>query len=230
MCVNKQRTLVHRANSVVQADVYAVHENGRKIILKDYSGRPAGLRAFCLRRMLRHEDAILRALAGIAGVPRSYGFRTPDVLAIEYIVGSGPIQSEKDSETTVPPPLFFANLKVLVAAMHARGVAHGDIRRHNILRNRNDRPVLIDFATAVSRDATEWFAVQRLLFPVLRTIDRFKVLKLCQRYAPSVLDKEELETLKTVPWYMRAGRFLRKKIYSPLIKQKHWRQRLGQRP
>jgi serine/threonine protein kinase len=85
--------------------------------------------------------------------------------------------------------MFFVELSRAIERLHARGVAHLDLRqRRNVLIDGRGRPVLVDFAAAiVSRTGSPL----RLAFPLFRAIDRGAVLKHRRLLAPSGLSERE---------------------------------------
>lgn len=70
---------------------------------------------------------------------------------LEYIEGTTlriAAEELQDRET------FFARLRETVQAMHATGVAHGDLKRkENIVVGPDERPYIIDFGIAATRPA-----------------------------------------------------------------------------
>jgi predicted Ser/Thr protein kinase len=111
------------------------------------------------RRLLRREQAIYEQLAGVTGVPRTYGLIDGEYLALEHIAGP----SLREHETRLADrAAFFAALLATLRAMHAAGVAHADLKRKaNIIVGPGERPWLIDFGIAVRRGASRlgrvWF-------------------------------------------------------------------------
>ena len=103
------------------------------------------------RSLLEREHAIYERLRGIAGIPRSFGL-VGGGLALEYVAGP----SLREHETRiVDRNELFAKLLVTLQAMHAAGVAHGDLKRKdNIIVGAGERPYLIDFGIAVRRSTT----------------------------------------------------------------------------
>jgi hypothetical protein len=144
---------------------------------------------------------------------------------MEYIDGYGPLVDHRELDVAdYPPPAFFTQLKALVQRMHNCGIAHGDLRRKNVLRTKDNEPYLVDFATAICCRGP-FRALLKPLFRMLCRADRFAVLKLQRSYHPSSLGDDEIRLLSHVPWYLAAGRFLRKRLYRRLIKQRTWQQR-----
>jgi predicted Ser/Thr protein kinase len=111
------------------------------------------------RRLLRREHAVYEQLAGVPGVPRTYGLIDGAHLALEYVPGSSLRAHEaKLADRTA----FFAALLATLRAMHGAGVAHADLKRKaNIIVGPGERPWLIDFGIAVRRGESRlgraWF-------------------------------------------------------------------------
>jgi serine/threonine protein kinase len=134
-----------------------------------------GVLAALWRYFLRRERAVYAQLGGIAGIPRAYGLVDDDALALEYI--AGPSLREQDSRLQ-DRERFFARLLDTVQAMHAAGVAHGDLKRkHNVIVGAGEQPYLIDFGIACRRDAHGglW---NRWVFATVRQMDLNAWLKL----------------------------------------------------
>ncbi|MBW2104193.1 MAG: phosphotransferase, partial [Deltaproteobacteria bacterium] len=114
-------------------------------IVKDYGRRSLLVRAFG-RLCLRWEEAALRRLEGIEGIPAFLGRPTPDSLKMGAVPGE-PLAKRKRGELS---EAFLRNLATLFDLMHQRGVAHGDAHKRNILAD-GERPYLVDFSTAYVR-------------------------------------------------------------------------------
>jgi tRNA A-37 threonylcarbamoyl transferase component Bud32 len=217
--------LLHAAGSVANADVYALATASGPVLLKTFSRRPWIVRIIFSRWTLRREFRALSALAGVAGVPTVHGIVGRDSLLTEFVPGPGPLRSHRElAPAELPTERFLLRLRELVAAIHGRGVSHGDVRRQNILQGPDESPYLIDFATAVSTRGP-LPALRRLVFGAFVKADLFALAKLIRSYRPELLTAEEQRRLGEVPWHLRLGRFLRKRVYGPFIKQKRWRQR-----
>ena len=111
------------------------------------------------RYLLRREHAVYEQLAGVPGVPRTYGLVDGEHLALEYIAGPSLRAHERELKDRVG---FFAALLETLRAMHAAGVAHADLKRKaNIIVGPNERPWLIDFGIAARRGTSRlsraWF-------------------------------------------------------------------------
>jgi predicted Ser/Thr protein kinase len=122
---------------------------GAMVVKRPHRGAPLG---GVWRTLLRREQAVYARLRGIAGIPRSFGLIGGEYLALEYIAGP----SLREHEPAIADrEAFFAKLRATLDAMHAAGVAHGDLKRKdNIVVGAGERPYLIDFGIAVRRSAT----------------------------------------------------------------------------
>jgi predicted Ser/Thr protein kinase len=138
---------------------------GDFVVKKPHRGGPlAGL----WRYLLRREQAIYSRLSGIAGIPRSFGLIRGECLALEYV--AGPSLREHEARLA-DREAFFAKLLATLRAMHAAGVAHGDLKRKdNIIVGNGERPYLIDYGIAVRRGNTSalW---NRWVFEPLQQMD-----------------------------------------------------------
>jgi predicted Ser/Thr protein kinase len=152
-----------------QASVRLVPTPAGDIVVKRPHG---GALAALWRHLLRREHAVYARLGGIAGIPRAYGLVDGEALALQYI--EGPSLREHDA-ALADRDRFYARLLTTVLAMHAAGVAHGDLKRkHNVIVGADEQPYLIDFGIACTRDGL----LGRLLFATFRQMDVNAWLKL----------------------------------------------------
>jgi len=112
------------------------------VITKEYSGAPFIPRLFG-RISLSWEEAALRRLKGMEGVPAFINRPSPHAIQISTVMGR-PLDKMKTGELSES---CFKDLASLIHGIHDRGVAHGDLHQRNILVD-NDRPFVIDFSTA----------------------------------------------------------------------------------
>jgi tRNA A-37 threonylcarbamoyl transferase component Bud32 len=115
-----------------------------------------------------------------------------------------------------PPPIYFERAEALIGAMHERGVAHGDLRRKNLFIDDGARPWVIDFGTAVVREAGLAGAVSRFLFERVALADRLKLARLQGEYLPDSLSDEQRRAIARTPFYFRLGQWFRHRIVRPL--------------
>lgn len=166
------------------------------------------------RSLLKREHAVYARLDGIPGIPRSFGLVRDECLAIEFV--AGPSLREHEGRIT-DREAFFAKLLATVQAMHAAGVAHGDLKRKdNIIVGPGERPYLIDFGIATRRSARSAL-FNRTVFEPLMQMDLNAWVKLkygrridtqaepnvlspedAARYRPLLL--ERLARAVRVPW------------------------------
>jgi len=209
LLANASPSWVHRGRRILQPDVSAYEIGDRRFVVKDFARRPWIVRRFWGRWILRREWDRLERLQDLDGVPRLLGWVDGDAFAMEWLDAERlPHLRENRLD-----PVFFERLEKLVEAMHERGISHGDLRRKNILVDADQRPYLVDFATAfrVGRRRRG-----RRFFERLCEIDRLTVLKLKSYYFPDSLSDEERRLLDRQPLALKIGRFLRKKVYRPL--------------
>src|SRR5690606_29851393 len=172
-------------------------------------------------RALRREAAVYERLREVSGVPRSYGL-VDDHLVLEHIEGPSLRQSEK---RLVERERFFVRLLDTLDAMHAAGVAHGDLKRKdNVLVGPGEQPYVIDFGIAwcVGPSSPRW---RKRIFAVLCQMDYNSWLKLkygrrfedaenvsladAARYRPLLL--ERVARAIRIPWQKITLRRLRKR-------------------
>ncbi len=132
-----------------QASVHVYATSFGDVVVKTPHG---GVLGGLWRTLLQREHAIYERLAGIAGIPRCFGLVGGERLALEYV--AGPSLREHEARLA-DRATFFGKLLLAVQAMHAAGVAHGDLKRKdNIIVGPGEQPYLIDFGIAVRRSAT----------------------------------------------------------------------------
>lgn len=211
-----EATVIKVARGCCSADVYRLEQaDGRAILLKSYARRPWLLRVLVTRWLLRHELAMLRLLQRLlpGTAPEPYGLLGEDTLAEEFVTAAVPLRGRKHyTAETLPPQAFFAEFAVMMTRLHEAGIAHGDVRRANLLMTATGHPRLIDVATA-------WYApsnagwLRRTVFRILRRSDDFSLAGMIRSYYPD-WRHEWVDGLQAkAPWYLRLGRFLRQKVY-----------------
>jgi serine/threonine protein kinase len=171
-----------------KADVKRVMLDGRPAILKDFSGKawPARLLG---RRQVARERRALQRLRDLDGVPRLLGETgRGSGLLMERVEGDRITRWCADHADAAAP--MFERLVRLVAAMHAAGVVHNDLRkRDNILVAPDGRPWLIDFNASVCLPPGA--RAGRALLRLLRRVDEAAILKWKARLAPHLLTPGE---------------------------------------
>jgi predicted Ser/Thr protein kinase len=154
-----------------QAEVHRLSIPAGEIVVK--STRPKTMLRWLARYAIRREYRIYQCLVGIAGIPSAHGLIAGDQLVLDYVEGAY-FRTEEfeltDRET------FFARLLETILAMHAAGVAHGDLKRKaNIVIATGEIPYILDFGIARVRGTS---AVSNYVFNVVRQIDLNSWIKL----------------------------------------------------
>jgi predicted Ser/Thr protein kinase len=136
-----------RLGSGYQASVHLYASPVGDVVVKQpHQGR---LLSPVWRALLRREADVYARLAGIAGIPRSFGLIDDRYLVLEYV--PGPSLREHEPRIADRERLFGLLLET-VHAMHAAGIAHGDLKRKdNIIVGAGERPYMIDFGIATLR-------------------------------------------------------------------------------
>ncbi len=163
-------------------DVVRLCRGQHEAVLKDYHGCD-GWFGWCLGPLLvRRETRALRRLEGVEGVPRLLGRVDRRALLMQHVPGT-PLKSYAQPIT----PIVFERLEALVDVMHARGVAHCDLRSpNNTLLDAEGRPAIVDFVASVFQGA-RWNVLWRWVFAQFCDADRAALVKLKRRYAPELL-------------------------------------------
>ncbi len=212
--------LLHKARSLAQADIYTLDWEGRPAVLKDFTARPWPIRRCWARPIAAREVNALRLLAGVRGVPRLFGTAGPEAFVMEQMQAERLPKNDREA----PPESYWADARRLIDEMHARGVAHGDLRRKNLLIDAQGEAVLIDFATAMPgrrRDARLF----KFLYDRCCRIDLITLARIKASYGMR-LGAEEVALIESEPWYLRAGRWAKKNIYrwrKPRTWRKWWK-------
>ncbi len=125
-----------------QGEVRRFQLNGHDLAIKAPKGR--GLIWHARRAGLRHEYCAYQRIQGVPGLPVCHGFFQQRWLVLDYVAGTPfrefPLADHEQ---------FFQRLLEIIQAMHARGVAHGDLKRKdNLLVDRSGNPVIVDLGAA----------------------------------------------------------------------------------
>ncbi|MFW6154391.1 MAG: hypothetical protein ACOC95_04155 [Planctomycetota bacterium] len=156
------------------------------------------------RYLARREREVHRRIDGIEGIQRWVDRVSPSAFALEYLPG-------RPLDTVDPPPdgRFFDALRDLVDAVHARGVAYGDLnKRSNILVTPDAKPALIDFQICAFRPRRAgWlrWAADRIV-AYLQRMDLYHLYKHKRRLAPEALRQGEEAALDRPDGLLRLHR------------------------
>ncbi|MAJ61353.1 MAG: hypothetical protein CBC48_16240 [bacterium TMED88] len=137
-----------------QADVLLFEGDAGIFVVKDFRGQGGWLRRWAGRWLCAREVRAYRRLEGVSAVPRLLERLDDFAFALEYRPGTWLSRALKGKVSKS----FVKELERNVAAMHAKGVVHLDLRhRSNVLAGEDGRPVIIDFASALCLRPGSWF-------------------------------------------------------------------------
>jgi hypothetical protein len=173
------RRRLHGGRNVTKAVVDLVEIDGRPVVLKDFAPRSWPVRLLLGPWQLDREARAYGALRGLRGTPAFLGRVDRQAIALEYIAGRS-LASLRPGDL---PASFFDRFDRLLDEMHARGVAHGDLHRHDVLAGPGGEPCLVDFSTSVAAGEGA-FAWTRFLFNQMRRADRRSAAKLRRHLLP----------------------------------------------
>jgi RIO-like serine/threonine protein kinase len=164
---------------------------------------PPGVRVPAAARSLANREAgHLERLAGIAGIPRLLARPTPDSLVREWIEGTTLRELDR-----VPDPVF-PELRELLAAVHARGVAYADLaKEENVVVDPSGRPWLVDFQISVAKGSWLGAFAARLM-----AADRYHLARHVKRRRPDQLTDDDRRALAE-------GRSVISRLHKSLVKK-----------
>ncbi len=147
-----------------QGTILLYQQDDRSLIIKTAMGR--GPMLWLRQKTLRREYQAYRQLQGLAGIPQCLGFLEHRYLLLEQVRGQPYRDSEiKDREQ------FFDHLLKILQAIHARGVAHGDLKsKGNLLVTDQQQPCVIDFGTSF-RQKSVFHPINNWFFRTARRLD-----------------------------------------------------------
>ena len=186
----------------------------RRVVCKDGSAlSPLRPMALYRRMTLRREAHTLERLAGVAGVPGLLA-RWPLGLIMEFVPG----RMLSSCKRGTVPAVVFDRLDRVVADIHARGIAIGDVHRRNVLVSDELAVHLVDFEVSLD----ERRGTGRLLARRLMGLDRYACVRQRQRYGVA-LTAEQQAVLERPPRGYRTLHRLKLGIRSLVGSRKHER-------
>jgi predicted Ser/Thr protein kinase len=167
-----------------QSSVYLVECQGEQLAVKDFALSPKWFRRFIAPVLVKREVRALRHLNGTRGIPRFAGRVDRLAFAMQFIEGT-PISTFGRGELA---PEVFPRIAEVVAGMHARGVAHGDLkRRSNLILSSDGSVWIIDFAASVVARGP----ISRRLMQAVAEVDDKSLPRLKRFVAPELLTEED---------------------------------------
>ena len=168
--------VIHGRNAS-KADVGFYRLGGIGLVVKDYSRRPFLIRQTAGRFFTRREAAAYRAAQGVPGIPEFLGRLGPYTLATRWIEGT-PLSALAGRRIE---PAFFDRAASVLEALHARGIALGDLHHRDVLVAPDGSPWFVDFAMArIAGERAGWLA--RALFRRFRDLDRVALARIRARF------------------------------------------------
>lgn len=188
-----------RRGSGTEPTVALIEVDGETAVFKDYGAVPGWFAHLLGPLLIAREAQALARLDGMPGVPVLY--RQLD----RHGVLMSCVPAKPWSKTNSPPQAF-GQLESLVADMHARGVAHCDLRASsNILVDEQGRPYLVDFVARV-HCGHRWNLPWNRVFAAFCRADRNALAKLKVRYAPDLVTEDERLRAMHRGWLARGSR------------------------
>jgi hypothetical protein len=173
------RRPLHPGRNRTKAFIDVVDVDGRAVVIKDFASRPWPVRVVLGPWSLDREERAYRCLQGLTGTAEFLGRVDRRAIALARIPGR-PLAALGAGDL---PPGFFDDLDRLLAAIHARGVAHGDLHRRDVIVGDDGRPHVVDFSTSVcSRPRAD--PLLSFVFRQMCGADRRAAAKLRRRYLP----------------------------------------------
>ncbi len=170
-----------------RADVLLLETCGEQAILKDYSGSNKGFRWFVAPLLVYREIRTLHALEQVQGVPGFIRKLSGQAFLMEFI----PARQTDLYKEGIDWVQFIPRIEALINALHDNGVVHGDLRNTtNILMTPQQRPVFVDFVSAVHR-GHRLNVFSLILFKLCQPIDHGAVFKLKEKYAAQLITPAE---------------------------------------
>jgi len=197
-----------RLNAGYQGAVYLIEHDGRRLVIKAPTGH--GLLRHVHLRLLRHEHRAYQRLVEVNGVPRCHGLAGGRFLVLDYVEGP----NARDAQLA-DRDAFYDRALAVIQAIHARGVAHTDLkRRDNILVGAGEQPLLLDFGLAVLR-AEGFHPLNHWLFDLACRFDLNAWIKHKYRYREGEISETDGVYHRPLP-FESAWRRIRRFVRAPL--------------
>lgn len=147
-----------------QGTLLLYRDGGHEFVVKTVMGN--GLLRRARQATLNREYRAYQRMRGLTGVPRCLGMVAGRHLVLELIHGQPYREAEIADRDS-----FFAELLAILRAFHARGVAHGDLKKKsNLVVTGDGRPCVLDFgATVLYREGLHPF--NHWMFAYARQLD-----------------------------------------------------------
>lgn len=173
-----------KKGGATEPEVALVEHDGTRAIIKDYGRTPGWFGYWIAPILIWREASALKRLDDLDGVPRLLRQIDRRALIMEYLPAQPWAQVQ-------PADVSYARLADLIDAMHARGVAHCDLRApSNILVDDQGQPQIVDFVARIQRGRM-WNVPWNWLFQRFCVADDSALIKLKRRFASHLLTSKE---------------------------------------
>lgn len=206
-----------------QAEVRRFQTAAGTLVVK--SPHASILLGFFGKRAIRHEWQAYRRLNHVPGTPRAFDLLDDKYLVLEAV--DGPALRSHEA-TLTDRDRFYGQLAETIEAMHAAGVAHGDLKRKdNIIVGPGEQPYLIDYGIACIAGPGAW---QQRKFAWFKQLDWNAWIKLKHGRAPESLPPADAARYKPllIEVLARRLRIVWQKLSLRRPRQR-WRKRREQR-
>ncbi len=163
---------------MTKADLVRYRIDGIDLAVKDYRPRPFLVRNLLGRLAIRREAAAYRAAAGLAGLARYHGRPDAFSIALGWLPGA-PLSELPAGRADVEE--VFGRLEAIVARLHERGIAIGDLHHRDVLVSEDGAAHVVDLATSVVLGDSPGI-LRRTLFERLRDQDRIALARMRARH------------------------------------------------
>jgi len=184
-----------------RVDLCRSDESAEDLVVRRDTTRARWWTRWIARRLAAREARALRALEGLAGVPRLMAWRD-GVLVRSWMEGE-PMQVARPSH-----PPYYRKARRLIRAMHRRGVRHNDLAKEpNWLVTPDGDPAVVDYQLATVRRWPGRF------FRLMAREDLRHLLKHKRTYLPGRLTATDRKILDRRAWPSRLWMATGKKVY-----------------
>jgi len=173
---------------------------------------------------IRREHAIYARIAGVPGIPQCIGLIDQKRLVLEFLEGGTFRDREHDIEHWGE---FFERLLGTIRGIHARGVAHGDLKRKdNLIVGLDERPYIVDFGVA-SIERSSRAPWSNAMYRWMRQYDYNAWVKLKTRGQLEPLTDEDIALYRptTLERIARAIRVVWQKVTLRRLRRRIWPRR-----
>jgi serine/threonine protein kinase len=203
-------TVILRPGRRYKPEIRVEQLDGQRVLIKDYGPCGAWFRLIFGRWLVCRECAAYGIAQGLPGVAQLVGRRGPYAFAVEYMDARPCTQLNGRAL----PDDFGEQLVRLVDGLHARHLAHGDLKKlENILVDDGGSVCVVDFSSAAY---SRFLPVHVIGYPFLREDDRRAVVKAKLALTPEAVTEEERALLaqrsRVERWFRWARRWVRPAI------------------